>query len=100
MLKTKENLFEKTCKKCGKIFHTDKKKAYVCPSCLKKNVRDHLDSYRQEAKREDEKRKKKNAANIPLMEMLKIINRYNRENGTNYSYGRFCELVNRGEIIV
>ena len=93
-----KDLFEKTCKHCGKIFRTDKARAYVCPTCLKKNVRDHLDSYRQEAKREDEKRKKKNTASIPLMDMLKIIENYNRKNGTSYTYGKFEELVNSGKI--
>jgi len=91
ILRTKD-LFEKTCRTCGQIFRTDKARAYVCPICQRKTANDNLKSYRKKAK------DKSKIPAISITEMTRIIENYNREHKTRYTYGQFCAKVNSGEI--
>ena len=97
MLKKREDLFEKTCIHCGKIFKTDKPHGTVCPDCLRKSKNAGVKSYRREAA---EKAKKTESPAITILGMVKKVENYNREHKTNYTYGQFCEKLNRGEITI
>ena len=82
MLRTK-NLYERTCTKCNKVFRTDKKTASVCPSCQKAEFK----SYRREA--EEKSKRKTKEKTLSLRECAAIIEKYNREHKTCYTYGTF-----------
>lgn len=99
MLKSKD-LFEKTCTKCGKVFKTDKAGAYVCPTCQKENKRQYEKSIRSEIREREKRIKKQVPTDLPVdvIKSAKVIEKYNREHGTNYSYGKFVEAVKNGKI--
>lgn len=88
MLRTKE-LFEKKCKRCGKIFRTDKKGAYVCDSCQNENKIANSKKYSKDAPP---------FTGFTLTQITRIIKRYNREHNTRYSYGRFVNEIYLGRI--
>lgn len=52
-------------------------------------------------KRELKKRVKKQAPMdlpVDVIKSARIVEKYNREHGTNYSYGKFVEAVKNGKI--
>lgn len=93
LLRSKD-LYEKTCRECGLIFRTDKPKAYICPTCQK--IKERAKSYRQEAKRKETEKDKPLV--ISLIEKMRVIEKYNSEHKTSYTYGQFEELIRRGDI--
>ena len=67
------------CMYCEAEFEAERKNN-ICPEC--KNI----GRYIAEAKK---KEKRKGSANDALIESVRIIDRYNAEHGTRYSYGNF-----------
>lgn len=91
MLRTKD-LYEKTCKRCKKVFRTDKKGAYVCPSCQRE------DKIVNSKKPEKTEKKAPPLSGFSLMQMQRIIRRYNQKHNTRYSYGQFVNAIYLGQI--
>ena len=100
MLRTKD-LFEKTCKDCGKVFRTDKKGSYICPSC-KKFKKAEVDKRRYEeirgVKIKPRAENKYERETDALFAFVRKMERYNKENGTRYSYGQFEDMLHRRKI--
>lgn len=98
MLRTKE-LFEKTCKDCGKIFRTDKKTAYICPTCKKlkkaENSRKNSKMFCG-VKIKPNKNNKKQSQSI--FDTIKKLESYNKKYGTKYTYGQFVLQTYLGNI--
>ena len=67
------------CMYCLKEFEAERKNN-ICPEC--KNIGRDI----AEAKKIN---KRKGSANDALIESVRIIDRYNAEHGTRYSYGNF-----------
>lgn len=92
-----KKLYVKICMDCGLEFKTEQKRAKLCEACrAKKSV---------EKSREQNKQFKKPKAKalslkdgIPIREYTAIIEQYNREHRTSYTYGQFTALVSVGEI--
>lgn len=91
MLRTKD-LYEKTCKRCKKVFRTDKKQAYICTACQRE------DKILNSKKPEKTEKAAPPFTGFSLMQMQRIIRRYNQKHGTNYSYGRFVCAIYLGQI--
>ncbi len=67
------------CMYCLSEFEAERKKN-ICPDC--RNIgKDIAESKKTE--------KRKGSANDALVESVRIIDRYNAEHGTRYSYGNF-----------
>ncbi len=109
MLRSKE-LFVKSCKRCEKTFRTDKEGAKVCPVCQEKALKEYQKKYREEHKdkakehRERYKSLKKEKFHrtvpntTPIRELTAIIEKYNIQHGTRYTYGQFVSLVHNKKI--
>ena len=85
-------LYSKQCKCCGAEFKTDRLRVKICDLCKVENKKLSYKKSNENYK----KPKLKNfrpAADIELMPLLRIIDRYNEKNGTCYSYGKFMQLV-------
>lgn len=100
MLRTK-GLFEKTCKDCGKVFRTDKERAYICPECKKlKKAEDNrkrnaaVRSVKIKPRAENKYERETDA----LFAFVRRVDRYNKEHGTRYSYGQFEDAVHNRKI--
>lgn len=78
-------LYTKTCRKCKGMFVTDKPRAILCTLCKSK-------------KKKNRTRNKRITIDIPLRELTAVIENYNREHKTQYTYGKFVELVKSGMI--
>lgn len=102
MLRTKD-LFEKTCKDCGKVFRTDKKKAYICSSCKKRRKAKSNKKRNEECRSIKIKPRAENKyvrETDALFEFVRRVDRYNEEHGTRYTYGQFEDAVHRGKIAI
>ena len=75
MVKIKKELYTHKCTECFKVFSTDNPEQKICPDCLQ---------YRKPCKKY---RKKEKAMSI--LECTAIIEKYNREHKTCYTYGTF-----------
>lgn len=100
MLRNKD-LFEKTCKDCGKVFRTDKKGSYICPSC--KKFKKTEDNRKRNAEVRGVKIKPRAESKYEretdvLFAFVRDMDRYNKENGTCYSYGQFEDMLHRRTI--
>lgn len=98
MLRTKD-LFERTCKDCGKVFRTDKKNGQFCPSCKKKRRQKSQKEYRSGLKSTKPKPERKYVRETDaLFAFVRKVDRYNAEHGTRHSYGQFENAVHNGKI--
>lgn len=100
LLRTKD-LFVKNCKDCGKVFRTDKAKARFCPECKKlKKAEDNrkrnaeVRSIKIKPRAENKYERETDA----LFAFVRNVDRYNKENGTRYSYGQFEDAVHNRKI--
>lgn len=91
MLRSKD-LYEKTCKRCKKVFRTDKKQAYVCPSCQRE---DKIVNSKKPIKTE---KQAPPLTGFSLMQIQRLYPRYNKEHGTDYDYGYFVNAIYLGQI--
>lgn len=100
MLRTKD-LFENTCKDCGKVFRTDKIRERLCPTCkkhrksesIKKNNELHKSLKPKPTPEQNYKRE-----TDALFAFVRRVDRYNKEHGTSLTYGQFVDKVNSGKI--
>lgn len=96
MMASKE-LYNKVCGKCKRVFTTDKQRATFCPSC-KAERKKAADKKQQEQYKKLKKKAKAFHVDIPLLEYTAIIEKYNREHKTHYTYGQFTMLLHNGKI--
>ena len=79
------------CNDCGETFYTfGKTKRRLCDSCRKK----HKNAQSGEFKRVYKKHEKK-TAKTSLSEYIRIVEEYNRKNGTCLTYGQYSALTNK-----
>ena len=76
-------IFTKTCKRCGELFDTEHKCAYVCDNC----------------KSGKKPSKRVSTGEFDLMRMTRLLKRYNNIHGTNLTYGQFVNEIQSGRIL-
>ena len=79
------------------MFRTDRPRVILCPSCKAAAKKKEKQKERKLAKKYRAE-KKQTVVDIPLLELTAIIERYNREHKTHYTYGQFTMLLHNGEI--
>lgn len=96
-----KDLFEKKCKDCGKVFRTDKKRATVCGECKSyktavknKKKNEEYRSIKIPPRAENKYERETDA----LFEYVRHVDRYNKEHGTQYTYGQFEDKLHNGKI--
>ena len=92
-----KELYNKVCCKCKKVFRTDKQRVTICPSC-KVERKKAENKKQQEIYKKPKKKAKIYPVDIPLLEYTAIIEKYNREHKTHYTYGQFTMLLHNGSI--
>lgn len=96
MAEKRNNLYTKTCRRCGERFETYKKKRYICNKC---RLADN--NYFRKPQNEPKKIEKFHRVlpdSVPIRAYVTKIERYNREHGTSYTYGQFVNLVHNEKI--
>ena len=78
-----KKVYEKTCKRCGETFKTEQKCAYFCDGCK---------SVKRPAKRVS-------TGEFDLMQMTRLLKRYNNIHGTDLTYGQFVNEIKMGRIL-
>lgn len=84
----------KTCHDCGTKFLTNQRRQ-LCEACRNKNAKARLDKQTEEHRSVYRTKKTNNRKIKSLQQICREIDQYNREHGTNYSYGQY--LVKVGE---
>ena len=85
-------LYKKVCENCGVSFeHRTSQKKY-CPECTAVK---HRESNRKAMRK---KREKSKSRYIPLNRFLYLLEKYNAEHKTQYTYGQFVQAIKCGEI--
>ena len=86
------NLYKRACKCCGvKFYHSMSNKQY-CPDCSNKKNRKPK---RREMKIQQCKHK---TINLSISELTQLIESYNRDHNTCYTYGQFINLLSSNKI--
>ena len=67
---------EKKCVYCGKVFKTESPRQRQCDECRGK-------------KKDDASAKRIKCEPLPIADCIKVLEKYNREHGTYYTYGNF-----------
>lgn len=82
-----EELYCRTCKDCQKIFRTDQRNKQYCPSCIKRRRNEY--SSEANCRKSVYKKRGKKKPILSMTEVIHIIEVYNKEHGTCYTYGKF-----------
>lgn len=85
----------KRCCECRCIFVTEYHGDRKCPECKAKRLKTQRDKQNEENKKPI---KDKVAPKISVMESVKVVEQYNRENGTCLTHGQYDLLVRLGKI--
>lgn len=86
--------YRKVCLQCGGSFESVSKDKRICDSCKEKNARFARErEYKANKKPKPKPAKVRPTADIELIPLVRLIDRYNERNGTCYSYGKFMQLV-------
>lgn len=88
-------MFTLVCQDCGKEFQWASKLKKYCPSCIETRVKIQTREFKE---RQKNLKPKKVPFNYSVTEIVKIIEKYNRENKTRYTYGQFSELIRMGKV--
>lgn len=94
----KKELYIKICKRCEKTFRTDKKAAYVCPGCKLERKELCQSQYKKRKNKTAFKVYGSGIANATLSDAIRLIDKYNAEHGTCYTYGQAVMLNSKGDI--
>ena len=90
--------YVRTCCRCKCEFESMNKRAYICPYCKKENKRISMTQRNDNFKKPKVVAHYRPAADVGIIRMARIIDRYNAEHGTHYSYGKFVQLVEAKKI--
>lgn len=87
------DIYTRICKDCKKTFKTDKPAAQYCPECKAEHRQKTWDKYKEQLKKPKAEARKKSPELWNDTKDLDAFNRlcelYNKNHGTNYSYGQF-----------
>ncbi len=90
---------EKTCIDCGEVFIAYGNKALRCLECRKvkqlKQVKAYQENKRQQ-KKPQPKKKYIYRPKLTIREVLRALEKYNKEHKTHISYGQFVALMEKG----
>ena len=84
----------KTCRTCGETFITADPTERVCSNCKQQSREQSLKRLAEERKALRRKRKPK----TDIYKCPKLVDEYNSEHGTKYSYGQLESLIHIGYI--
>ena len=96
---------ELTCK-CGKKYIAYSKKACMCPNCKEIKKKEYSKAYWEMEKQTREKNNKVASVkpkSIPtpkksMSEIMRELNKYNREHDKHLSYGQYVSMMDGGKI--
>ena len=91
-------VYTRFCRECGTKFETEKSTAQFCPGCLKKHKRDSWKRNQESYKKPIAEAPKPMPVNISLSKMMQLLELYNQNHGTKYSYGQFVSGIHTGKI--
>ena len=89
--------FTKNCIVCGKEMLVKSNAALRCAECQKEHARQYTQNHRDRVKVENE-RKNRPRIRMSIREVIKAMEKYNRENHTHHTYGQFVALMESGKI--
>lgn len=92
-----KELYIKNCIRCQFVFRTDNQNEKVCPSCKEATKKKKIAKQRETYKSLRRKQKSKYKS-LSLPEYVSVINSYNKQHKTNYSYGQFVLQNSLGNI--
>ena len=92
-----KEIYTKICCDCGLEFETESKRTRFCDDCKRKKS---AKKSREQSKQFKKPKIKASAVKdgIPIREYTAIVERYNKQHGTSYTYGQFSVLVEAGKI--
>ena len=86
-------MIEKKCTQCGSVFKTEKEHIRLCPDCKIANknyaIAIRNQRFKEGNKKPKKKEKPKTKPRLSLIEATRLIEKYNREHKTCYTYGTF-----------
>ena len=80
----KQKLFDLKCAECGKIFRNPDENERFCPECNK-----------IKESRKKPKQKAKSIKSKSIWQIIRELEKYNKEHGTWLSYGKYIGLVDK-----
>ena len=90
-------LYRHKCK-CGKKFYSEKKLARLCPLCKGEHKKVSWQKNNENCKKPIAEAPKPVPVNITLPRMMQLLELYNQNHGTKYSYGQFVSGIHTGKI--
>lgn len=90
-------LYRHKCK-CGRKFYSESKRAYRCPYCKGENKKANIKRNNEMIKKPIVEAPKPVPVNISLSRMMQLLELYNKNHGTKYSYGQFVSGLHTGKI--
>jgi hypothetical protein len=79
----RQNLIYKKCEKCGKFYYTSKECSTICEKCQSN------DNQNYELSQTGKPKNRKKRAVKSISEILRDMEKYNKEHNTNLSYGYY-----------
>lgn len=95
MTEFKGRYYVRICKICGEVFKTSAERAYICKACKCRKRTKSINRSEPKLLKRTVKKKPKDA-DITLNQMLERLERFNKKNGTVYTYGKFVSLLCNG----
>ena len=95
----KDNLVKKKCQQCGDEYYTAQPQTRICQECKKANRRETNQSNNEILKSvyTDKKPKTHKKKVKSISQILRDMEKYNKENGTELTYGKYILLVGEKE---
>lgn len=94
-----DNLVRKICQQCGEEYYTAQPQTRICQKCKKANRQEinqaKNESFKSVNAESKPKARKKKAKSIS--QILRDMEKYNKENGTELTYGKYLLLVGEKE---
>lgn len=90
-------LYKHKCK-CGNKFYSESKKTRLCPKCKGEHRKASLQKNNENCKKLIVENPKPMPVNISLPRMMQLLELYNKNHGTKYSYGQFVSGIHTGKI--